>query len=49
MLLGLLNCSGIKLLGRMSLTKRQRRLLMARDWGQPCGMRVLDGPLDVFL
>lgn len=49
MLLGLLSCSGIKLLGQMLLTKRRRRLLKVMGLGQPYGMRVLDGPLNVFL
>lgn len=49
MILRLLSCSGIKLLGQMSLTRRRWRLLMVKGWGRPYGMRVLDGPLDVFL
>lgn len=49
MLLGLLSCSGIRLLGRMLLIRQRQRLLVVRGLGQLYGMRVLDGPLNVFL
>lgn len=47
--LSLLSGSGIKLQDRMLLAGRQLHLLKVRGWGQPYDMRVLDGPLNVFL
>ena len=48
-LLVLWSGNGIKLQGLMSLIGQQLRLLEVRGWGRLCGMRVLGGPLDVFL
>lgn len=39
----------IRLQDLMLLGEQLLRRLEARDLGQPCGMRVLGGPLDVFL
>ena len=33
----------------MLLAGQQLRLLAVTGWGRPYDMRVLDGPLDVFL
>ena len=41
--------SGIKLRDLMSLVGQQLHLLGVKGWGQLCGMRVLGGPLNVFL
>lgn len=41
--------SGIRLLGLMLLVGQQSHLLVVRGWDQLCGMRVLGGPLNVFL
>lgn len=40
---------GIRLRGLMLGARRRRHLLGVRGWGLLCDMRVLGGPLDVFL